>query len=415
MVVSANTEQGSVREPGPGVETIVESPLRVLCLNYEYPPMGGGAGNATRCIATELARRGHQVHVLTSRLPAQPVVETVDSVTVCRVWSLRRSLHQCGLFGAASYIVSASLELTRLARTYRYDVYHFYFGLPTAILALYVHFVLRRPYVLALRGSDVPGYDYTKWYMRPLHVLLRPLSRFLWRTASSVTVLSKNLQALAGRTDPNLESIVIGNGIDSDKFPAKPPQPGSGPVSLITVCRMVPRKGLEYLIDAMTELKKDGIVLELVGSGQEQQRVRQLVRERGLEAHVILTGYVPAEKLYTHYHRADVFVLPSLSESFGQVLLEAMSCGLPIVATSIGGIPETVRDKTNGLLIPPRDPAALVAAVRWLAANRQQRERMGRYNAEQARARYTWSAISRQYESLYYRAVGAGPGQRTAG
>src|SRR3970040_1736063 len=80
-------------------------PLRILCLNYEYPPMGGGAGNATRCTAAELARRGHQVSVVPSRLPAQPVVETIDQVTVCRVMSWRRSLHECGLLGALSYII----------------------------------------------------------------------------------------------------------------------------------------------------------------------------------------------------------------------------------------------------------------------------------------------------------------------
>ena len=414
MVTSANAVQGQFARIGARVsdDALVQSPLRVLCLNYESPPMGGGAGNATRCIATELARRGHMVHVLTSRLPAQPVVETVESVTVCRVWSLRRSLHQCGLFGAASYVASAFLELIRLAHTYRYDVYHFYFGLPTAVLALYVHFVLRRPYVLALRGSDVPGYDETKWYMRPLHALLRPLSRFLWRTASSVTVLSKNLQDLARQTDPELDSFVIGNGIDNDKFPAKPASSGSRTVRLISVCRMVPRKGLEYLIEAMKELKNDSIVLELIGSGQELDRIRRLVHDSGLEAYVKLPGYVASENLYAHYYRADIFVLPSLSESFGQVLLEAMSCGLPIVASAVGGIPETIRDWRNGLLIPPRDPAALAAAVRWLAANRDQRERMGRQNAEDARERFSWPKIAVQYEGLYYKAVDLADRQR---
>jgi glycosyltransferase involved in cell wall biosynthesis len=394
----------------PDAERIVDSPLRILCLNYEYPPMGGGAGNATRCTAIELARRGHVVHVLTSRLPAQPLVETVDSVTVCRVWSLRRSLHECGIFGAASYVVSAFVALTRLARTYNYDVYHFYFGLPTGILALYVHFVLGKPYVLALRGSDVPGYDETKWYMRPLHAMLRPLSRFLWRTASSVTVLTKHLQDLACETAPDLTSVIIGNGIDSERFPYKAPDSRATTVRLISVCRMVSRKGLEYLIEAMQELKRDGIGLELVGSGQDEARIADLIRSRGLSDHIKMIGFTAPEQLYRHYHRADIFVLPSLSESFGQVLLEAMSCGLPIVASSVGGIPETVRHKTSGLLVPPRDPEALVAAIRWLAANPRQRLRLGQYNAKQARERYAWRAIASRYEALYYRAVGHSAG-----
>lgn len=402
-VIVARPPEARVRPDG---ERVVASPLRILCLNYEYPPMGGGAGNATRCTASELARRGHVVHVLTSRLPAQPIVETVSSVTVCRVWSLRRSLHECGMLGAASYIASALVALIRLARTYDYDIYHFYFGLPTGILALYVHFVLRKPYVLALRGSDVPGYDYTKWYMRPLHAMLRPLSRFLWRTASSVTVLTKHLQELTHETAPDLKSVIIGNGIDSERFPCKARDSRSARIRLISVCRLVSRKGLDFLIEAMQELKQDGIMLDLVGSGEEHERIAELIRSRDLGDHVRLTGYVASEHLYKYYHAADIFVLPSLSESFGQVLLEAMSCGLPIVASAVGGIPETVRHKTNGLLVPPKDPQALVEAIRWLAANPMQRARIGKFNAEQARERYAWRAIASKYEALYYRAAG---------
>lgn len=407
MLTSGRPDPSPARRSGddPDQERMAERPLRILCLNYEYPPMGGGAGNATRCTAIKLAGRGHLVHVLTSRLPAQPTVETIDSVTVCRVWSLRRSLHQCGLFGAASYIVSAFFELMRLARAYKYDVYHFYFGLPTAILALYVHFVLGKPYIIALRGSDVPGYDDTKWYMKPLHLILRPLSRFLWKHASAVTVLSKNLQDLARETQPNLASVIIGNGVDDQRFPNVPLKDAT-PVRLISVCRMVPRKGLDFLIEAMEELKNDGVTLELVGSGQDEQRMADLVRSRGLERYVTLSGYVRSDRLHSHYNRAHIFVLPSLSESFGQVLIEAMSCGLPVVATTVGGIPETIRDKVNGLLVPPRDPAALIEAIRWLAANPSQREHMGRCNAEQARESYSWPAIALKYETLYYRAVG---------
>lgn len=388
-----------------GTFPAVRPPLRILCLNYEFPPMGGGAGNATRWTAAELARQGHLVHVLTSRLPAQPVVETIDSVTVCRVKSLRRSLHQCGLLGAASYIFFGFFELVRLARTYRYDIYHFYFGLPTAILALYVHFVLRKPFIIALRGSDVPGYDDTKWYMRPLHALLRPMSRFLWRTAQAVTVLSRDLHRLARETDPQLDATIIENGISAERFPSKPAESQTGPIRLISVCRLVPRKGLGYLIEAMEQLKHDGMVLELIGSGQEEQRLAALVRDRGLAGHVIMVGYVAAERLYEHYHRTDIFVLPSLNESFGQVLLEAMSCGLPIVASTVGGIPETVRHEINGLLVPPGDSQALVAAIRSLARDPSMRAVMGRRNAALARNRYTWEGVAARYEELYYHAV----------
>jgi glycosyltransferase involved in cell wall biosynthesis len=167
----------------------------------------------------------------------------------------------------------------------------------------------------------------------------------------------------------------------------------------------VARKGLDCLIEAMSELKKDGAVLDLVGSGREYQRIARLVADRGLQRHVSMPGYVPSEQLYRYYHRADIFVLPSISESFGQVLLEAMSSGLPIVASAVGGIPETVRHGRNGLLVPPRDVAALVDAVRWLARNPRQCARIGRTNALQARESHAWPSIAVRYEELYYRVV----------
>jgi len=367
--------------------------------------MGGGAGNATHHTAVSLARLGHYVHVLTARLPGQPAVETLDGVVVHRVPSFRRSIMHCGLLGAASYLLFALAALIRLGREHRYDVYQIYFGMPTGLLALYVHFVLKKPYVLALRGSDVPGYDYTNWYMAPLHRLLMPLTRFLWKHASSVTVLSRGLGALARRTCPDIETVVISNAIDSKVFPAKQPAAPAAPIRLLTVCRMVRRKGLNFLIDAMRELREDGIELELIGSGQESESVAQLIEQHGLGDCVTMLGYIPRDQLYRYYHQADIFVLPSLAESFGQVLLEAMSCGLPIVATTVGGIPETIRPERNGLLVPPGDAKAIVDAVRYLAARPALCDEIGRRNAAYVRDRYSWAAVAGQYEALYRRAL----------
>jgi len=378
-----------------------EQPLRILCLNYEYPPMGGGAGNATHNTAVGLAGRGHTVHVLTAKLPDQPAVECLDGIVVHRVRSFRRSIMDCGLFGAASYLLFAFFALIRLERKHRYDVYQFYFGMPTGLLALYVHLVLKKPYVLALRGSDVPGYDDTNWYMAPLHRLLAPLTRYLWRRAARVTVLSRDLGELARRTCPQLETVLIANAVDADVFPTKADSTQNGRLRLLTVCRMVRRKGLQFLIEAMRELKDEGVELDLIGSGQEWHTVAQLVQKHSLQDCVTMLGYVPRDQLYQYYHQADIFVLPSLSESFGQVLLEAMSCGLPVIATAVGGIPETIRPERNGLLIPPSDSQKLVEAVRYLAARPALRDEIGRNNATHVRKHYSWSAVAARYESLY--------------
>lgn len=390
------------RQPG-----VAEKPLRVLCLNYEYPPMGGGAGNATRHTALELSRRAHKVDVLTSRLPEQSDVDIQGNLTVYRVYSKRRSIHQAGLLGAVTYLLSALPKLRQLARANEYDIFHFYFGLPTGLLALYVHWVLKKPYVIALRGSDVPGYDNTQRYLRPLHWLLRPISRFIWSRAAAVTALSDHLKALAHGTMADVDIAVIRNAVDTEIFPRRQAARQPGPLRLVCVCRLVRRKGLEHLVHAVGDLRDLGVELEIVGSGEQYERLAALVDDLGLGDRVRLTGYVPRERLADHYNAADIFVLPSISESFGQVLLEAMSTGLPVVASRVGGIPEVVEHGAGGLLIEPGSREAIVGAIRHLAADPDLRRAMGAWNFRQANEQHHWSSIALQYEALYLQAIAA--------
>ena len=382
-------------------------PLQILCLNYEFPPMGGGAGNATRQTAIELQKMGHTVHVLTSRLPGQAKIQHSGPISIFRVFSTRRSIHECGWIGVISYIVSGFFKQIRLARIHKYDIYHYYFGLPTGLLALYTHWILKKPYIISLRGSDVPGYDRTRRYLQPLHFLLRPLLCYVWRNAAYVIGLSQNLRALAHEVSPTTDIGVISNGIDSTLFPRKDSIVRIGPVRLICVCRLVQRKGLKFLIEAMRELRNDGVTLEIVGAGESEKEVRDLIDGYDLNENILLTGYVPRSRIATRYQEADIFLLPSISESFGQVLLEAMSCGLPIVASRAGGIPETVEHGTGGLLVEPGSSRDIVNAVRLLAHDPVLREKMAHYNAERAREQYSWTAVALEYASLYQNAVSA--------
>ena len=378
-----------------------DTPLNVLLLNYEFPPSGGGAGNATYHTALELSRRGHNVDVLTARLPNQAMIDNVEDLTIHRVYSRRLGVHESGLFGALTYVLTAMRRIRQLAKRADYDLYHFYFGLPTGLLALYVRFFVKKPYIISLRGSDVPGYDTNRWYLQPLHAVLAPLSRYLWSNAAAVVALSKNLRDLAHTTAPDLDIDVIGNAVCTDIFPQKPDRQISSPVRLTCVCRLVKRKGIEYLLDAMQELKGKGFLLDIVGTGDQDQAIRRMIEEKGLAKWVSMVGYVPRDYLAERYHNADIFVLPSLSESFGQVLLEAMSCGLPIVASRVGGIPETIEDRVNGLLAEPGCSKSLAGAVRRLAQDPNLCREIGNRNAQLARSHYSWNAVADRYEKIY--------------
>jgi glycosyltransferase involved in cell wall biosynthesis len=155
----------------------------------------------------------------------------------------------------------------------------------------------------------------------------------------------------------------------------------------------------------MQVLKDDGFVLEIVGTGDQEQAVRRMIENKRLARWITMTGYVPKDCLAERYHSSDIFVLPSISESFGQVLLEAMSCGLPIVASRVGGIPETVEDGVNGVLVEPGCSKSLVGAIRRLAALPRLCREIGDRNAQVARSRYNWSAVACRYEKIYSEAI----------
>jgi glycosyltransferase involved in cell wall biosynthesis len=385
----------------------VRRPLKLLLLNYEFPPLGGGAANATYHTALELARRGHDVQVLTSRARGGCRYEEMEGVRVTRVASLRRGIHKCGLGGAATFLASAAVRLPGMLARHRFDLLHYYFSLPTGMLSFYTRDVRGLPYVVSLRGSDVPGYDETHRELNLLHRLLRIVNLRVWHRAESVVALSDSLRELALRADPDQPVEIIPNGIDTERFaPGEPKTPGGhDTVRLICVSRLVPRKGLEVLLEAVRELSDLPVELEIVGRGELEASLRRRIAELGLERRVQLAGYVPQSKLGARYRHADLFVLPSFAESFGLVLLEAMSTGLPVVATRVGGIPETVSDGVNGLLVEPGSALELTRAIRALILDPERRRRMGEKNVALVTERFGWPRIAEAYEEVYYRAL----------
>lgn len=153
-----------------------------------------------------------------------------------------------------------------------------------------------------------------------------------------------------------------------------------GQIRLLSVGRLDPEKGLIYLIRAMDRLIANGrrdIVLELVGRGSEEERLRREINKRGLAQYIHFLGYVgDSHQLLNLYKESDIFVLPSLSEGLPQVLFEAMACGLPIVASRTGGIPQLINDGENGLLINPVSAQEIVEAVELLTSNPELRNQL---------------------------------------
>ena len=175
---------------------------------------------------------------------------------------------------------------------------------------------------------------------------------------------------LVGDGIPRRRTVTVHEGIDLARVKAAPAAelhkelwlPHDAPI-VGNVAALVPHKGQKYLIDAAARLLRDEPDTRVViaGEGELQAALVQQIRHHHLEKHVILAGFRP--DILSLHKAFDVFVMSSVTEGLGTSLLDAMACARPVVATSVGGIPEVVVDGETGFLVPPRDPEALAAAI----------------------------------------------------
>lgn len=380
--------------------------MKILIANYEFPPVGGGASKVSYKLARTLVGLGHDVLVLTSRTRGQPDVEDVDGITVHRTWSWRKGVHDCGLRGAFTYLLSALPRLRKMLNNEDVEVVHYFFGLPTGILSLYSYSLRNLPYIISLRGSDVPLYDRDSRKLRILHALTRPLSHKIWRDASRVFAVSKGLGDLARASFPDIQVGVIHNGIDvRDQEVPRCAGPGEKKIRLICVSRLIPRKGIHNLLDTLAGLSDLDVHLTLIGAGPSEPALKALAESLGISHLVSFAGYCTPEEIDAHYSQSDIFVLPTHSDAFANVILEAMSAGLPVVASDVGGVAEAVVDGETGILVRPRRTDDLAQAIRELAEDAELRMRLGAAGTKRAREVFAWEDIATLHIEAYTNAI----------
>lgn len=375
--------------------------MKVLLLNYEFPPAGGGAGYATLNIAKRLRNMGVEADVLTSRISNEGDGDKIDGVPVYRVASWRKGLHDCGLRGAYTYVLNAAFKRRKLHSTNDYDVEHFFFSLPTGLLSVLPGAGRSMPTVISLRGSDVPGYDPFNRKVETIHGMIKPLTRRIWSNADRVVALSEALADIARKTSPDIDYHIIPNGIDEVHFNPPESREPSPRLRLVTVARLLERKGIHVIIEACARPDPLPVELTIVGTGAYEETLRKLVDKMGVGDRVKFAGYVSNNELPNLYKKMDAFVLPSEVESFGLVFTEAMSCELPILASNVGGIPETVRDGRDGLLCPPGRPDLLRKNIESMIENRDSRIEMGKSGRRRILDKYTWDKVAEKYLETY--------------
>lgn len=382
--------------------------LNILMFNYEYPPLGGGGGIATEIIAAELARR-HRVVVVTSGAFGLPVREERLGVEIRRVPVVGRgdlsvaSLRSMLMFPPAVWWTAA-----RELKTERFDVVNAHFAVPTGPASLPVAGLLGIPHVLSIHGGDI--YDPSKRLSPHRWALLRRVVSMVLKRSDDVVAQSANTRANAYQYYSYTGPIgVIPLGM---RFPA-PPTASRGQLGippdrfvLITVGRLIARKGMDRLLHAVAELKEKSVHLLVVGSGPELEPLLALSVELGISERVDFTGWVDEERKWELLRAADAYVSTSLHEGFGLVFLEAMAMGLPVVATDEGGQVDFLVDGETGYVTPGGAHEATVRAIEALIDSPATARRMGKENISRV-DEYRAERCGRRYEELLERVVTA--------
>ncbi len=376
------------------------TPTRVLVFSLAYFPFIGGAEVALREITQRLP--DIQFDLITARFDRQlSSQERVDNVTVYRLGSGNK-------FDKYLYPFRAFLFACQLHQKNNYYLIWAMLATWAGLPALW--FKLKFPqvkYLLTLQSGDSDLFIWLRtWFWYPVY-------RMIYRRADHIQVISRWLAERAKKYGYRGQISLIPNGVDLTKF--KPiielaqkkalRQKLNLPIKdkiVFTSSRLVKKNNLTALIRAIHLLIQQHFPVKLViaGSGPLEQQLKNLVSQLNLNQPVIFLGQVPHNKLAAYYQAADIFVRPSLSEGQGISFLEAMACGLPIIASPVGGIVDFLTDKQTGLFCQPHDPRDVADKINLLLTDRVLYQHIQKKALELVTTRYSWDFIAEQMKKI---------------
>lgn len=367
--------------------------MKILCVNYEYPPIGGGGAAAARGLAESLVRSGHQIDCVTSRMRDLSAYECINGVHVHRVRCLRRERHYTGAFELATQIYSSYQKALALTRSGHYDFNHTHFILPSGLTSYLLWKRTGLPYVITAHGSDVPGYNPDRFELA--HTLLQPLWQRIVANAALIISPSHFLKGLI-QSHIDVPVDVVANGAHLPALNGRPAKRNQ----ILVVARMFERKGVQFFLEAIRDLDTDWEIL-IAGDGPYMGALKAMAET--VKPKVQFLGFLGREELDRIYEQSKIFVFPSIQENFPVVLLEAMNAGCAIITTDADGCAEVVGN--TGITTPVRSPAEIRRALDSLMADDALIEQLGARAMERVK-QFSWDNIAAQYESCFKRVTG---------
>ncbi|MGR3320117.1 MAG: glycosyltransferase family 4 protein [Candidatus Anammoxibacter sp.] len=366
--------------------------MRILIQCYEFPPLGGGAAKVVYGLSTNLIKLGHEVDIVTMGYKGLKNHEIVDGVNVYRIPCIRLKKSMCYTPEMFPYIVLAFNFTRKLAKQKNYDINHTHFIFPDGIISYFLKILLGLPYIITTHGSDVPGYNPDRFKFQ--HKLLSPFWKRITLKTESIICPSEHLLSLILKQNPGVETCVIPNGIDVNRFNPNIQKQDR----ILVVTRMFERKGVQYFLKALEGLKNN-FEVNIVGDGPFLEPLKRIAES--LNVKVNFLGFLDnqSKKLKDLYETSRIFVFVSEVENFPNVLLEAMTAGMAIITTKGTGCAEVVKD--TALLVEPRDTESIKNALKKLSKDQELCHKLGSNARKRLVDNFSWKTVTQQYIKVY--------------
>ncbi len=381
--------------------------MNILMVTPYFPPQTGGVVTFTDSLQRLLRERGHQLYVIVpgSSHSITPCVTPTNALTYDfyfrSLWIAEAPVKS--LFAFLVYFIPTLFKLRRFLKKNNVDLVLLEYPMPYMFYFYLLKLLVKMKIIVGIHGSDVLSLQLTpkheQWLVRQI------VRRADWLLAHSSSLMSQ-AETVIGQLNDNRSYIPYGIELERWRcLSGNKTEPLVLPVRpyILTVAKLHERKGLNILLYAIKKLGNEvaGYHFVIVGNGPEEMALKQLALRLGIQDSVVFTGELQRQEIIKLYQNCEFFVLPSRSEPFGIVLLEAMVFGKAIIATKVGGIPEFITDGFNGILVPPDNPSALAESITHLIRDPELGSTIGKNGPALVENRYNFRVIVDRYEKLF--------------
>lgn len=378
--------------------------MRILIINYEYPPIGGGGGYVTRDILEHMAYKGYSVTIVTSHFPGLPKQEIVNGVNVIRVpIFFRNKLEVATMTSMLSYFPSSVLKTLLYLNAKSFEIINTHFAIPSGPTGYVLSKLFRLPNVLSIHGGDI--FDPSKPLSPHNTPILKETVQTMINKADRVVAQSSDTKRNArAYYNINRQIDIIPLGIKKPSYERKCRTDFDlDPANIIfcTIGRLIKRKNIDDSLTILSQLKnRYRFNFFIVGEGPERYHIENLIDHLGLKQKVRLLGNISDEEKFQILNISDFYISTALHEGFGLVFLEAMECGLPIICYDKGGQNDFLANEKTGYIVKLGDKDKFAECIEILIDNLDLKQNMSAYNRSAVK-KYYISNCADKYLALF--------------